>query len=197
MVPHDLGYSGSREQMDDSAFKTIVSRAISDQELERILETVTAGRILLVIDACNSGQALETQERRRGPMNAKGLAQLAYEKGMYILAAAQGYQAALEAAKLGHGYLTYALVEEGIKARSADHLPADGTVIVREWLNYASRRVPQMQAEKMIESRLLKHDVVFVDGEEKIENVQQRSVQQPRVYYRREMESEPLIILKQ
>lgn len=49
-------------------------------------------------------------------MNSKGLAQLAYEKGMYILTAAQSYQAALEAAQLGHGYLTYALVEEGLKA---------------------------------------------------------------------------------
>ena len=197
MVPHDLGYNGGREQMDDSAFQTIVSRSISDEELERILETVPAGRILLVVDACNSGQALESEERRRGPINAKGLAQLAYEKGMYILAAAQGYQAALEAVKLGHGYLTYALVEEGLKAKSADFLPADGTVMVREWLNYASRRVPEMQAEKMNEARLLKHDVAFVDGEEKIESVQRRSVQQPRVYYRREMESDPLIIMKQ
>jgi len=32
---------------------------------------------------------------------------------MYILTAAQSYQAALEAAQLGHGLLTYALVEEG------------------------------------------------------------------------------------
>jgi hypothetical protein len=39
----------------------------------------------MVIDACNSGQALEAEEKRRGPMNSKGLAQLAYEKGMYIL----------------------------------------------------------------------------------------------------------------
>ena len=36
-------------------------------------------------------------------MNSKGLAQLAYEKGMYILTAAQSYQAALEAAQFGHG----------------------------------------------------------------------------------------------
>ena len=34
-------------------------------------------------------------------MNPKGLAQLAYEKGIYILTATQGYQAALGAKKLG------------------------------------------------------------------------------------------------
>ena len=130
-------------------------------------------------------------------MNAKGLAQLAYEKGIYILAAAQGYQAALEAAKLGHGYLTFALVEEGMKNASADFLPQDGTVLVREWLNYASRRVPEMQSEKMQEARLLKHEIVFVEGEEKIQDLKLRSVQQPRVFYRREMEAKPLVIQKQ
>ena len=53
-------------------------------------------------------------------MNSKGLAQLAYEKGMYILAGAQSYQAALEAEELGHGYLTFSLVEEGLKTPAAD-----------------------------------------------------------------------------
>ena len=81
-----------------------------------------------MIDACNSGQALEAEEKRRGPMNSKGLAQLAYEKGMYILTAAQSYQAALETSQLGHGYLTFALVEEGLKKGMADRRPKDGLV---------------------------------------------------------------------
>jgi len=196
MVPHDLGYSGSRDQMDDTAYREVLKHSISDEELEEMLENVSAGQTVLVIDACNSGQALESQEKRQGPMNAKGLAQLAYEKGMYVLAAAQGYQAALEASRLGHGYLTYALVEEGIKTAAADDQPKDGEVLVREWLNFAAGRVPEMQSEKMQEARLLKHEVAFVDGEEKIQDLQQRSVQQPRVFYRREMEFNPLIILK-
>ena len=95
--------------------QTILSHSISDVELEEAVEGLDAGHLLLVIDACNSGQALEAEEKRRGPMNSKGLAQLAYEKGMYILTAAQSYQAALEAAQLGHGLLTYALVEEGLE----------------------------------------------------------------------------------
>src|SRR5207253_10165785 len=89
-------------------------------------------------DACNSGQALEAEEKRRGPMNSKGLAQLAYEKGMYILTAAQSYQAALEAAQLGHGFLTYTLVEEGLKKGMADREAKDGEVTVREWFDYAT-----------------------------------------------------------
>src|SRR3989440_10012305 len=98
--------------------QNILSHSISDEELEAAVEGIDAGQMLLVIDACNSGQALEAEEKRRGPMNSKGLAQLAYEKGMYILTAAQSYQAAKEAAKLGHGFLTYALVEEGLKTNA-------------------------------------------------------------------------------
>lgn len=80
----------------------MLEHSISDLELDQAFERVDAGQILLVIDACNSGQALEAEEKRRGPMNSKGLAQLAYEKGMYVLTAAQSYQAAQEAA---HSYL--------------------------------------------------------------------------------------------
>src|SRR5437016_9407949 len=108
----------------------------------------------MIIDACNSGQALEAEEKRRGPMNSKGLAQLAYEKGMYILTAAQSYQAALEAAQLGHGFLTYVLVEEGLKKGEADAPSSrDGQVVVREWFDYAAERVPLMQVERMKQKR--------------------------------------------
>ena len=80
-------------------------------------------------------------------MNVKGLAQLAYEKGMYILTAAQSYQVALESPQRGHGYLTYALVQEGLKTGEADIDPENGQVTVREWLDYATQRVPQLQQE--------------------------------------------------
>src|SRR2546421_11784742 len=127
--------------------QNILSHSISDEEIEAAVEGIDAGQMLLVIDACNSGQALEAEEKRRGPMNSKGLAQLAYEKGMYVLTAAQSYQAALELAQLGHGLLTYALVEEGLKTSASDFEPKDGEVRLREWLDYATLRVAQMQEE--------------------------------------------------
>ena len=150
----------------------------------------------MVIDACNSGQALEAEEKRRGPMNSKGLAQLAYEKGMYILTAAQSYQAALEAGQFGHGLLTYALVEEGLKTGVADYEPKDGVVSAREWLDFATERVPQMQEEKMRQSRGLGTGIAFVEGEQQISDPEKRSLQRPRVFYRREMEANPLVIAR-
>jgi hypothetical protein len=197
LIPHDLGYGGGRDALDAAGLEVLIAHGVSDRELEQLYEKVDAGQLLLVIDACNSGQALEAEEKRRGPMNSKGLAQLAYEKGMYVLTAAQSYQAALEAAHLGHGFLTYALVEEGLKGGKADEGPKDGQVLVREWLDFAAERVPRMQEEAMLEfarGRGLK--LAFVQGEERIQDPGARSVQRPRAFYRRELEARPLVVAR-
>jgi WD40 repeat protein len=169
LLPHDLGYAGERTRLDAVGLQVILEHSISDEELERAIEGIDADKLLMVIDACNSGQALEAEEKRRGPMNSKGLAQLAYEKGMYILTAAQSYQAAQEASQLGHGLLTYALVEEGLKQAAADSEPRDGAVGVREWFDYASTRVPQMQLEKLKQARGLGVKLSFVEGSKPVE----------------------------
>ena len=195
LIPHDLGYTGDRTKLNEKGLQEILSHSISDLELEQMVEGLDAGHLLLVIDACNSGQALEAEEKRRGPMNSKGLAQLAYEKGMYILTAAQSYQAALEAAQLGHGLLTYALIEEGLKTASADTQPKDGVLIAREWLDFATDRVPLMQEEKMKQARGVGVGIAFTEGEKEVPD-QNRTVQRPRVFYRREMEANPLVIAK-
>jgi WD40 repeat protein len=185
LIPHDIGQSGSLQD--------ILSRSLSDEELGRAVEDIDAGQMLLVIDACNSGQALESEDKRRGPMNSKGLAQLAYDKGMYILTAAQSYQAALEAAKLGHGFLTYALVEEGLKTNAADRNPKDGEVILREWIDFATRRVPQLQKDELDaqlnQGRQLDR-IKFAEAD----SGNERKLQHPRVFYRRETESHPLVV---
>jgi WD40 repeat protein/uncharacterized caspase-like protein len=196
LIPHDLGYTGGREAIDSKALKKIFGNSISDLDLEQAFENIDAGRALLVIDACNSGQALESDEKRQGPMNSKGLAQLAYEKGMYVLAAAQGYQAAQEVTELGHGLLTYALVEEGLKSGAADVAPNDGQVVLREWLDFATVRVPRMQQAVMQEARKVGRDLAFVEGEKAIKDLDRRSLQRPRVFYRREPESIPLVVAR-
>ena len=190
LVPHDLGYAGSRASVGAESVEAILSHSLSDLEIEAAVEGLDSSQVLLVIDACNSGQALEAEERRRGPMNSKGLAQLAYEKGMFILTAAQSYQAALETAQLGHGYLTYALVEEGLKKGLADRRAKDGEITVREWFDYATDRVPEMQ-DGADGSRLL----LLQDDKAGDPNVV-RSLQRPRAFYRREVELRPLVVAR-
>jgi uncharacterized caspase-like protein len=113
---------------------------------------------------------------------------------MYILTAAQSYQAALEASQLGHGLLTYALLEEGLKQGRADQEPQDAQIIAREWFNYASARVPQMQLEKMQQARQLGLGLAIVEGDEKVQDVAKRNLQRPRLFYRRETEAAPLVV---
>jgi len=190
MIPHDLGYSGDRTKLDGDAIKSILAHSISDLELEKAFEPLDASRVLLVLDACNSGQALEAEEKRRGPMNSKGLAQLAYEKGMYILTAAQSYQAAQETSQLGHGLLTYTLVEEGLREGAADFEPKDGQIMAREWLSYAGNRVPELQLEKIQQARILGRSLSFAEGS------RTQVSQQPRLFYRRELEDSTWVVAR-
>jgi hypothetical protein len=69
-------------------------------------------------------------------------------------------------------------------------------VVVREWLDYATLRVPQMQEQGMQDARKLGRNIAMVEGEEKIEAVAQRSLQRPRVFYRRDPEAQPLVVAK-
>lgn len=192
--PHDLGYTGPRGELDQRGLDTIIRHSLSDRALERAFEQVDAGQMLFVLDACNSGQALEATEKRRGPMNSKGLAQLAYEKGMHVLTASQSYQAAIEVEQLGHGLLTYVLVEEGLKTPSADVAPKDGMVAAREWLDFAVERVPRMQMQKMKDARKFGLNISFVEGEGGIADPENKSLQRPRVFYRREPEAQMLVV---
>jgi WD40 repeat protein len=185
LVPHDLGYGGDRAEI-AAGLRAILDHSIDDRELESAFEGIDAAQLLLVVDACNSGQALDSEERRRGPMNSKGLAQLAYEKGMYVLTAAQSYQQAVASNALGHGYLTYALAEEGLTAASADVAPKDGKIQLREWLNYASERVPQLRRTAAPETREIFQGPAARPSES--------DVQVPRVYYRREDDASDFIV---
>jgi WD40 repeat protein len=191
LLPHDMVISDRVEDLGK-----LEAHTVSDIELGNLLEKIGAERSLFVIDACRSGQALEAEEKRLGPMNSKGLAQLAWEKGMYILAASQGYQSALESPALagGHGFLTYALVEKGLKTSDA---AMDGEVELRHWLDFATQLVPQLQLTSMLEAQKQHRGFAILDGEEKeIASPEQRSLQRPRVFYRREGEEQKFIVAR-
>jgi uncharacterized caspase-like protein len=118
---------------------------ISSDELSEWLRRVDAGKMVMIIDACYAAEATAGEEGafRPGPMGDRGLGQLAYDKGMRILAATQAGDVALESDALGQGLLTYALVRDGLDRRRAD-LNRDGTITLWEWLKYGETRVPTL-----------------------------------------------------
>jgi WD40 repeat protein len=201
LIPHDLGVSEKVEMVTEQKLINLRDHSLSDQELESAFESIDAGQFLFVIDACNSGQALETSdEKRRGPMNSRGLAQLAYEKGMYILTASESFQVARETSELGHGLMTYSLLEGLEITADKTKLKADtdgnSNIFEREWFNFAVERVPQLQekrgqpkpsARKQPAAKKGSH-LVPVAGDKS-----NRALQTPRVFYRRETGNSLLI----
>jgi WD40 repeat protein len=188
LVPTDLGYDGSRDAINDAALSAIAAHGISDLDLESALRTIDVSLAVLVIDACNSGQALNSPESRRGPMNSTGLAQLAYEKGMFMLTASQGYQEAQELAQLGHGLLTYALVDEGLGEGKASHGAHE--IYLRDWLDYPLLEVPRLQFQWLHDQLAKRRDISIANPTDPA----QLSLQRPRVFYRRDPETHPFVV---
>jgi hypothetical protein len=154
IVPSDVGAAAGV-----SGLGRFDARSISTSEIDRWLRDIDAGQMALVLDACHSAAAVSAGYKA-GPMGSRGLDQLAYDKGIRILAATQAEDTALEHRKVSSGLLTYALVKEGLVANRADVRPNDGRVDLLEWLRYPTVRVPELQAE--LASGSLK---VLVEGE--------------------------------
>jgi WD40 repeat protein len=168
LVPHDL------KDMRDERMRERLG--IDYLKLGRLLETLKAQRLVIIIDACYSGSILASEEWRVGPMNSRGLAQLAWDKGMSVLTASQSDQGALEFRELGHGLLTYFLLKAFREApRSKEGLP------VGEWLDYAALRVPQFIDQVQSEGRVPLLE--FTGG---------RTIQVPRVFHGRRILSWPV-----
>jgi hypothetical protein len=145
----------------DAALSQVRSRrgrmqnVISDQDLERELEPVLASQQVLVIDACGAGRLIRPGESADAPLNLNGFAQLAREKGLYILAAATSRQAAMEGPGQGpashRSIMNYILLEEGIEQGKADVKRADHSLQIEEWFNYAVTHVPSAADQQPVQ----------------------------------------------
>jgi WD40 repeat protein len=118
-----------------------LSTVFATADLVAPFQLMHANEITLVIDACHSAASVADGRFKPGPMGDSGLGQLAYDKGIRILAATQADDVALEDARLGQGLLTYALAVDGLGGGQAD-LDADGSIRTDEWLAYAVQRLP-------------------------------------------------------
>ncbi|MBK6973093.1 MAG: caspase family protein [Sterolibacteriaceae bacterium] len=139
LFPQDIGK--------DARQSVNLDKLVSTDELSLWLRDIDAGEMSMVIDACHSAASVEGGGFKPGPMGSRGLGQLAYDKGMRILAASQADNVAVESASLQHGLLTYALVNDGIDGARADFRPTDKRIDLVEWLSFGVQRVPQIQAD--------------------------------------------------
>ena len=106
-----------------------------------------AAEIAFIIDACHSGAAVNTPDFKPGPMGDASLGQLAFDKGLRILAATQADDVALENAALKQGFLTAALGEGLSDTGGPADLNNDGRIVLDEWLRYAVARLPSLHED--------------------------------------------------
>jgi WD40 repeat protein/uncharacterized caspase-like protein len=140
LLPSDSG-------KEDAITPAELKKFISSEELSEWLRDVDVGQLAMIIDACHSAASVDAGGFKPGPMGDRGLGQLAYDKGMMILAASQADDVALEIHDLHQGLLTYALLE-GLSRGEGSKLKADlnghGVVTLEEWLKYGEQRVASL-----------------------------------------------------
>jgi len=134
LIPYDVTQVyGAEEQLEE--------KAISSSELMEFSRKINAQKQLIVLDACQSGGAINSFVSR-GPKEQKAMMQLARSAGVVLLAASGQEEFASEYEELGHGVFTYSILE-GMKGM-ADGGLKDKKITVNELKGYLEDRVPQL-----------------------------------------------------
>lgn len=136
-LPHDV-------QIDSD--DTVRTTAISSQKLGDFLREVPATKQLLILDSCRSGAAVKVvgayAATRGGLEEVRSQQLLARSSGTFLIAATKGEEYAYEVPELGHGVLTYALLNSlGLLAQSSG--PNSG-VTANDLLRAVSQQVPEL-----------------------------------------------------
>ncbi|MBK6826894.1 MAG: caspase family protein [Chitinophagaceae bacterium] len=115
-------------------------------------QSIKARKRVLILDACQSGQAINDMLAfNRNMLSVKGdeearqikaIEKLNEKSGLYILSASASTQLAYESEEYGHGYLTYSLLK-GIKENPA--ILEDGKYLnITRWFNEAAEMVSEL-----------------------------------------------------
>ncbi len=189
-VPSDIGSDTGTD------LAGLVPRLLSSKTLSEWLLDVDAGEMLMVIDACYSASIVEGQDFKPGPLGAKSLGQLSYDKGMRVLTATQVSDVALELDEIEHGLLTFALVAQGLVERKADFRPVDQVITTAEWLRYGVKHTSDVY-EAIRDGRLsVLEDGRKVGGERSVIRFGERQErrQQPVLFDFNRMEDAPPLV---
>ncbi len=124
---------------------------IPSSELTGWINEIPALKQVLIIDACNSGQAVEDLSSGTRNLNAsqiRALDRMKDRTGMFILSGSAADKVSFEASEYGQGLLTYALLQ-GILGLATTR-NADGEYVdVMALFQYARDEVPRLAASIM------------------------------------------------
>jgi hypothetical protein len=111
---------------------------LSVDKLQSYLSRIGALRVVMIIDACYSGSAVEQISRS---VAHRRLWAVGHSLGVDVLAAAEKDNEAPEFPELGHGALTYTLLQ-GLNGAAANGAGTD--IYVRNLMAYAQTTTPQI-----------------------------------------------------
>ena len=123
----------------DISLAGVAREGLSSTELRDALLRVPARHIAVVVDACKSGDLNHTFSAATDDRYMEWMSRTA---GIHLLAATDQNQLAVELPELGHGALTFALLQ-GLDG-AADASPADRIVMARELFRYSSTELPKL-----------------------------------------------------
>jgi len=120
----------------------VKAKGLSSQELQEAIRALGAQKVLVLLDACKSGEALAAFAGR-GVEDRKALAMLARATGVHVVAASTKDQLASEVKDLGHGVFTYTL----LRGLQGEARTGSGPVTVRGLLSYVESQLPEVSAK--------------------------------------------------
>ena len=126
-----------------------IGERVSAEELASWLDQIDAGNLVMILDSCEAA-ALPGIGFKAAPLGNRGIGQLAYDKGMLLLAGTQSDNDAKESGLYRHGLLTYALVNEGLVE---DQAKSEAGLTIRQWLQFGEDIVPSLYLESISKSR--------------------------------------------
>jgi hypothetical protein len=134
-------YLLTHEMRDEVSIEQDVRKfGLSDRAMLDSLRTIKALKKVIILDACESANALDILGRAP-PGERAALEMLARAEGLYIIAASTRQQEAIEIPELGHGLLTYALLS-GLGAKDDNAIP--DVITMHQLLGYVSQKVPEL-----------------------------------------------------
>lgn len=119
----------------------LASKALSSKELMDFSFKIKAQKQLFLLDACQSGGALQTFASR-GAAEEKAVLQLARSTGIALMAASGTEQFATEFQQIGHGVFTYSIIQ-GLKGK-ADGGSKDRKITVNELKAFIDDQIPEL-----------------------------------------------------
>ena len=122
--------------------KQLQAKGISASKVKEWLASIRAQKQLVLLDACHSGEAVQTFASRGSSSEERAIVQLARSSGTVLISASGSKQFATEFQQLKHGAFTYALLEalDG----KADGGEKDQKITVNEIKAYMEDRVPEL-----------------------------------------------------